>query len=120
MHHKLPGTSSPDGGRLNMRSTLWTLFLCAGLACAAAAQSSDEAACSGDDPDKIIAGCTAVLHARGETKEVLSRALNARGLAYDQKHEPDRALVDYNQAIQLDPKNAQPFNNRGVTYTFRG
>ncbi len=39
-------------------------------------------------------------------------AFNNRGIAYGRKGDNARAIVDYNEAIRLDPKNAGAFNNR--------
>ena len=36
-----------------------------------------------------------------------------RGVAYARKGDNNRAIVDYNEAIRLDPKNALAFCNRG-------
>src|SRR4029077_19634179 len=36
-----------------------------------------------------------------------------RALAKNIKDDADGALADYNRAIELDPKNASAFNNRG-------
>ena len=39
-----------------------------------------------------------------------------RGLAYKHKDEVDRAIEDYNKAIQLNPNFAEAYNNRGNAY----
>jgi tetratricopeptide (TPR) repeat protein len=45
---------------------------------------------------------------------------NIRGLAYDSKGEHDRAIADYDEAIRLDPKNADSYVNRGLAYDRKG
>jgi tetratricopeptide (TPR) repeat protein len=70
------------------------------------------------DPD-AIADCTAVIESRTETPEVLARAYVNRGDAYRlRERNIDRAIADYNQAIQLQPNFALAFADRGFTYLF--
>ena len=42
-----------------------------------------------------------------------------RGGVYQRKGELDRAIQDYDQALQLDPNDATTFYNRGVAYGSR-
>jgi Flp pilus assembly protein TadD len=39
-----------------------------------------------------------------------------RGVAYADLKQFEKAIQDYNQAIELNPKDARAFNNRGVVY----
>ena len=50
----------------------------------------------------------------------LAEAFNNRGMAYRSKDDIDRAIQDYNRAIQINPKSASAFNNRGVAYDYKG
>jgi tetratricopeptide (TPR) repeat protein len=43
-----------------------------------------------------------------------------RGVAYDSNGEHDRAIADYDEAIRLDPKNADTYVNRGLAYDRKG
>lgn len=45
---------------------------------------------------------------------------NNRGLLLFQVGQPERALADYNQALQLDPKLTQVYNNRANCYAAIG
>jgi len=45
---------------------------------------------------------------------------HGRGEAYRAKGDNDRAIADYDQAIQFDPKYAAAYKNRGYTYLGRG
>jgi Flp pilus assembly protein TadD len=50
----------------------------------------------------------------------LASTLNERGKLYQLHGDYDRAIAQYNQAIQLDPKLASAYNNRGNAYLGRG
>jgi tetratricopeptide (TPR) repeat protein len=71
-------------------------------------------------PEPQIAGCTALIESGKESAQVLAIAYNNRGNAYAAKGELDRAIRDYDQAIQHDPKSARTLNNRGVAYRKKG
>ena len=43
-----------------------------------------------------------------------------RGFAYEKKGEYDRAIVDYDKAIAINPKFAAAYNNRGNAYYKKG
>jgi tetratricopeptide (TPR) repeat protein len=43
-----------------------------------------------------------------------------QALAHVHQREYDQALSELNQAIQIDPKDAESYNNRGSTYTLKG
>ena len=47
-------------------------------------------------------------------------AFNNRGIVYDHKGEYDRAIADYDRAIELVPNDATAYNNRGVAYGKKG
>jgi hypothetical protein len=43
-----------------------------------------------------------------------------RGIAFYRKGDNDRALVEYNKALRLDPNDADVYNNRGVSLGEKG
>ena len=43
-----------------------------------------------------------------------------RGMAYAKQGKVDRAIRDYDQALQLDPNSARAYYNRGVAYRRKG
>jgi tetratricopeptide (TPR) repeat protein len=45
-----------------------------------------------------------------------AQAYNDRGLTYRRKGEYDKAIADYDKAIQLNPKFAMAYSNRGTAY----
>ena len=44
----------------------------------------------------------------------------SRGIAYRNKDEHDRAIADYNKAIEIDPKLAAAYRSRGNAYADKG
>ncbi len=76
-------------------------------------------AAHGFSPDQQISGCTAAIESGKWSGQGLAWALNDRGFAYFLKGDLDPALADFQQAIQLDPKDAVAFNNRGLIYQFK-
>jgi tetratricopeptide (TPR) repeat protein len=50
----------------------------------------------------------------------LAAALNNRGNAYQVNGDIDRAIADYDEAIQLDPNLADAFTGRGPAYRNKG
>jgi lipoprotein NlpI len=79
----------------------------------------DECAQTGD-PGLSIAGCTRVIQGDGETAQSRAIAYYNRGNAYQANGDLDRAIVDYNVAIQLDPESAQAYVNRGSAHQANG
>ena len=45
---------------------------------------------------------------------------NNRGISYKEKGELDRALKDFDKAIELNPDFAEAYNNRGNVYRNMG
>ena len=70
--------------------------------------------------DTAIDGCTAVIQSGQEAPEKLATAFDNRGVAYRLRGEYDRALHDYEQAIKLNPSNANAYNNRGIIFRIKG
>ncbi len=73
------------------------------------------------DRERGIRGCTAVLD-RGarETQENRAIAFHNRGLAHRARGNLDAAIADYNEAIRLNPRDANAFYNRGLVHSARG
>jgi len=85
------------------------------------ATAGDWENCVSDGRDSSIKGCTAFLAHEGETAPNRARAYANRGIAYHQaKGELDRAIADYNRAIELDPKLAFAYGGRADAYRDRG
>jgi tetratricopeptide (TPR) repeat protein len=79
--------------------------------------------CNGDGhttPDRMIAGCTALIKSGEFSGRDLAIAFTNRGSAYDDKHDEDRAIADHDSAIRIDPELELAFNNRGNAWGRKG
>jgi len=68
------------------------------------------------DHELRIKGCSAII--LRNPKDVI--AYHNRGEAYGLKGDFDRAIADYNKAIELNPNYAPAYNSRGRAYTSKG
>ena len=68
------------------------------------------------DHASIISACTAVIDNPKERPATLAAAHAARGDAYREKGEFDKAIDDLDQAMKLDPRNGTAIYNRGLAY----
>ena len=62
----------------------------------------------------------ACLAPAGDVKAQDARTLVDRGSAWDAKGEHDKAIADYNQALQLDPNYWRAYNERGNAWASKG
>lgn len=90
------------------------------MAAMGCSRQEDLSKCRSADPDTRIAGCTALIQSGQGTAENRSTFYNNRGAAYDDKHDSDRAIQDYNEAIRLNPNIAAAFYGRGEAYDHTG
>ncbi|HAJ62670.1 MAG TPA: hypothetical protein DCP31_28375, partial [Cyanobacteria bacterium UBA8543] len=66
------------------------------------------------------------LNAALESMKVLPKTLDREAIyfyranAYYYKGKKDRAILDYNQALKLNPCHALAYNNRGAAYADKG
>ena len=83
------------------------------LARPALAASQDIEHCNGAaDLKQQIDGCTQVIRLLSDAESLATAHMN-RGVAYALGGQPERALIDFETAIRLDPQNAQAVYNRG-------
>src|SRR6267143_893964 len=98
--------------------SLLVLMVGAVQALAAAPGQGD---CPGPDPDRTIAACTSMLQQSGQlSPRVKVAALNHRGVAYVRNRDYDRAIADYDAALQIAPNHASTYNFHGIAYRLKG
>jgi tetratricopeptide (TPR) repeat protein len=73
-----------------------------------------------NDDDTIISRCDSLIGNEKNTRSDRIRAVLARAAAYDRKQQYDRAIADYDTALQLDPAQADAFNHRGEVWRRMG
>jgi tetratricopeptide (TPR) repeat protein len=78
--------------------------------------ASDAVNCFGEDIDRRIEGCTALIERRDTTIADLSSIFAMRALAYSLKGQYDSAVRDYDTAIDMRPDFAVALNNRAWAY----
>ena len=66
--------------------------------------------------DAAIAECTRQIDVNPESERMVPSYIN-RGNAYGAKGKLDRAITDFNKAIELDPKSATAYQKRGFAYS---
>jgi tetratricopeptide (TPR) repeat protein len=78
------------------------------------------AAVTAHDDGKIISACDALIDNERTTRTDRLKALIARAGVFIRKDQPDRAIADYDAALQLDPSQADLFNSRGELWRKKG
>src|SRR5438045_9340313 len=61
--------------------------------------------------EAIIEACTAKVKSERLSRKDLAGAYNLRGLAYQRQGDYDRAIVDFNLAINTEPKFSTAYSN---------
>ena len=72
--------------------------------------------CLSEDNERRINGCSAMIETPGLPPEQLSLAYGLRALGYSLKGWFEKALTDYDKAIDLNPDFAAALNNRAWAY----
>jgi TPR repeat protein len=80
---------------------------------AQAASQKDQDVCANSVGEEAVAACTRIAEDQSEITENRADAYYARGVEYNLIGDHDRAIVDYREAIRLDPKNADFRLGRG-------
>ncbi|MFI5018775.1 MAG: tetratricopeptide repeat protein [Dongiales bacterium] len=102
-------------------------FCCALLLSAAAitpalAVNIDLNGCVSSDskPSQRIDLCTQVIESGEYAGSKLAWAYVNRGSAYGESGQPDKAIVDFNEALRLSPNYATALADRGIAYSQQG
>src|SRR6218665_4018582 len=88
----------------------------------AKAQTPDDCYKAGlkDDDNEVIRICSRGLEKGGLEGRLLSTTLSNRGLVYLRSKQYDKAIVDFSEAILVNPKNPFAFDNRGDAWREKG
>lgn len=78
------------------------------------------AAAAASDDDNTISACGGLIDSEKTVRADRIKALIARGAAYARRDMTDRAIVDYDGALRLDPAMADIFNARGELWRKKG
>src|SRR5262245_14059193 len=100
---------------------LTAAILVAGATPSAADVPDDTKLCdnASTDLDTAIQACTRLLES-GRTGINVTNILNARGLIWLRKREHDRAIRDFDETINRDPKNGSAYRFRGIAWFEKG
>ncbi len=73
------------------------------------------------DFDRAIKACTRfIARAQQEPRGRIAQAYSNRGFAFAETGRFDRAVLDYNRAIERNPKDDNAYNYRGVAHMRQG
>jgi lipoprotein NlpI len=90
-------------------------MLFAGMLCSAPPAAADDAvSCQKGSDDVAIAACSRLIASGRFSARNLGTLYFNRGIAYKHKGQYDRAIQDYDQAIRLNPRQAEAFSSRGT------
>ena len=67
-------------------------------------------------PEVAIRSCTVLIESASETRSNWAIAFYNRGNAFRARGDYDRAIADYTNAAEINPKDANPFYARGDAY----
>jgi tetratricopeptide (TPR) repeat protein len=80
------------------------------------AAADDLATCKNGRGEEALAACTRALQAGRLDRTERVRVYNARGILWKRKGDYDRAIADYNAAVELDPQYHYAYYNRGISH----
>jgi tetratricopeptide (TPR) repeat protein len=95
---------------------LFAAALLAAVSARPATAADDRIVCSSGTGEEAIIACSRWL----ERNPRDASAYSNRGVRYRNKGEYDRAIADYDQAIQIKPNDAAAYANRGAAYNGKG
>jgi tetratricopeptide (TPR) repeat protein len=102
-----------------MRAKIFQLILPALLMCGRA-HAQETGGCADANPDVRIVACSALIQSGPGAASDFSIIFNNRGIGYAVKEEYDEAILDYNEAIFINPNFPLAYSNRGVAYEAKG
>ena len=102
------------------RTILLLVFLAVALVACGRLDDAKKCAEGTGNLNLDIEHCTRAISSGDLSDENLATIFNNRGFAYHEKGEYDRAIADYDRAIQLNPDDAYPLSNRGNAHEHKG
>jgi tetratricopeptide (TPR) repeat protein len=99
---------------------LWFISILLALLACAHAYAAETGGCSDPDPDIRIAACSAIIAIGPGAAADFSMVLNNRGSGYAAKGKYEQAILDYDEAISINPNFSLAYSNRGVAHEAAG
>jgi len=65
----------------------------------------------------FVVSCASTQQQKTESKD--AGFYNDRGIAFAQKGQQDQAISDYNKALEINPRHAKSYYNRGNAYYYQ-
>jgi tetratricopeptide (TPR) repeat protein len=86
-----------------------------------AASPKDTADCEQmTNPALKISACTRILQSGNPAKDAKVAAIHHRGVGYLLKQDFDRAILEFNEALKIDPATKRSLNSRGNAWKGKG
>jgi tetratricopeptide (TPR) repeat protein len=85
-----------------------------------AATQQDLRDCAGSNPELWITACTRVIEDRNVRGDDRAFAHFRRGSAHFSRHDADKAIADFSEAIRLKPGIPESHEHRGLAYGVKG
>jgi tetratricopeptide (TPR) repeat protein len=103
-----------------LRITLLTGLLCFSANALAATEEDRRGCASEHNAELRIAACTRVIEDRALPPAVRTMAFRDRGVAFANKNLNELAILDFDEALKIDAKDAAALSGRGRAYQARG
>jgi tetratricopeptide (TPR) repeat protein len=96
----------------NVRPVSYAIAMIALIVTVGRAMADEAGGCNSPDPERRIAGCTALIDAPGTLPGERANAYYLRGLAYSRLGQHQRSIPDFDAAIRIVPSSALALNSR--------
>ncbi len=99
-----------------IRALVFALVMMLGLTGGCGQEQVVEDCSQNKNPDRRIRGCTQIIELGDATPNYIAGAYEARGLAHHKKRDYDRAIADFDKAIELNPDKVGFHISKGISY----
>jgi lipoprotein NlpI len=106
--------------RYGWRTSGAALILTMAMLSTERAAADDVQTCAKGSGDVAITACSRAIATGRLSAHDLAVIYDNRAVEYEKKGDLERAIADYNEAIQRDPKYAVPYNGRGNVWSDNG